>query len=255
MLRGTTYHCMAGIVVFPLSSVLSMRICRISTEFPRNNYLIIIYRMVKKIKVVEMNTSNQEAIQEQEANMQARDPTPMQEVAQAQEAITQDQEPAIIKEGEPKAKKPRAPRAPKAPKEKVQAPPPSDSDSIDTEEMIAVIKNHRASKKQPVQAQEPPPEPPVEQAQAPQAPTKEKQEEKATCPDCHKVMSAKSLKYSHANNCKARAPPKQEPVKMVEAVEPSKPVAHPISVLMAAERAMRMGQRRQRIESLLSHAF
>jgi hypothetical protein len=117
--------------------------------------------------------------------------------------------------------------------------------------MIAVIKNHRASKKQPVQAQEPP----VAQAQAPPAPTKEKQEEKATCPDCHKVMSAKSLKYSHANNCKARAPPKQEPVKMVEAVESSKPVEHPTSVLMAAERAMRMGQRRQRIESLLSHAF
>jgi hypothetical protein len=209
--------------------------------------------MVKKIKVVEMNTSNPEAIEEQEANPQAIDPTPTQEVAQAQEAITQDQEPAIIKEEEPKAKKPRAPRAPKAPKEKVQAPPPSDSDSIDTEEMIAVIKNHRASKKQPVQAQEEP-IPAVAQAQPP-APTKEKQEEKATCPDCHKVMSAKSLKYSHANNCKARAPPKQEPVKMVEAVESSKPVEHPISVLMAAERAMRMGQRRQRIESLLSNAF
>ena len=96
---------------------------------------------------------------------------------------------------------------------------------------------------------------PFEVAPTPPAPTKEKQEEKATCPDCHKVMSAKSLKYSHANNCKARAQPKQEPVKMVEAVESSKPVEHPISVLMAAERAMRMGQRRQRIESLLSHAF
>ena len=144
--------------------------------------------------------------------------------------------------------------------------------------MIAVIKNHRASKKPPTPTKEEDvkwvahpsglkliPEPPVAQAQAP---AKEKQEEKATCPDCHKVMSAKSLKYSHANNCKARAPPKQEPVKMVEAVESSKPVApfyegsvspqggkHPISVLMAAERAMRMGQRRQRIESLLSHAF
>ena len=209
--------------------------------------------MVKKIKVVEMNTSNPEAIEEQEANPQAIDPTPMQEVAQSQEAITQDQEPAIIKEEEPKAKKPRAPRAPK---EKVQAPPPSDSDSIDTEEMIAVIKNHRASKKQPVQAvaQAQEPIPAVAQAQAP-APAREKQEEKATCPDCHKVMSAKSLKYSHANNCKARAQPKHEPVKMVEAVESSKPVEHPISVLMAAERAMRMGQRRQRIESLLSNAF
>ena len=167
--------------------------------------------MVKKIKVVEMNTSNPEAIEEQESNPQAIDPTPTQEVAQPQESIAQDQEPAIIKEEEPKAKKPRAPRAPKAPKEKVQAPPPSDSDSIDTEEMIAVIKNHRASKKQPAPAKEEevkwvahpsglklipePPAPPVAQAQAP---TKEKQEEKATCPDCHKVMSAKSLKYSHA---------------------------------------------------------
>ena len=182
--------------------------------------------MVKKIKVVEMNTSNPDAIEEQEANPQARDPTPTQEVAQAQEAITQDQEPAIIKEEEPKAKKPRAPRAPKAPKEKVQALPPS----------LGGVGTDPSLKGAP-------------------APTKEKQEEKATCPDCHKVMSAKSLKYSHANNCKARAPPKQEPVKMVEAVEPSKPVEHPISVLMAAERAMRMGQRRQRIESLLSHAF
>jgi hypothetical protein len=134
--------------------------------------------------------------------------------------------------------------------------------------MIAVIKNHRASKKPPTPdapkaevAPLPPSlrgvgtDPSLKGAPAPPAPAKEKQEEKATCPDCHKVMSAKSLKYSHANNCKARAPPKQEPVKMVEAVEPSKPVEHPISVLMAAERAMRMGQRRQRIESLLSHAF
>ena len=248
---------MAGIVVFPLSSVLSMRICRISTEFPRNNYLIIIYRMVKKIKVIEMNTSNPEAIEEQEANPQDRDPTPTQEPESVEpvaipDSITQDNE-------EPKAKKPRQPRQPRPareprqprePRAPVQAPPPSDSDSIDTEEMIAVIKNHRASKKPPTsdapKAEVPPP---------PQAPAKEKQEDKATCPDCHKVMSTKSLKYSHANNCKARAPPKQEPVKMVEAVEPSKPVEHPISVLMAAERAMRMGQRRQRIESLLSNAF
>ena len=73
--------------------------------------------MVKKIKVVEMNTSNPEAIEEQEANMQARDPTPTQEVAQPQESIAQDQEPAIIKEEEPKSKKPRQPREPRPPRE------------------------------------------------------------------------------------------------------------------------------------------
>ena len=47
-------------------------------ELPRNNYITIRYRMVKKIKVVELNTSNPEAdpqAQEQEANTQARDPT------------------------------------------------------------------------------------------------------------------------------------------------------------------------------------
>ena len=219
--------------------------------------------MVKKIKVVELNTSNPEATAEPNVEQEATpDPTPMQEPESVEPVAIPDPIPQAITGEEPKAKKPRQPRQPReprparepreprAPREQklIREPPPSDSDSIDTEEMVAVIKNHRASKKQPVITKEEPPEPP------PPAPVA-KEEEKATCPDCNKVMSVKSLKYTHANNCKARAPPKQQPIKMVESVEPSQPVQHPLSVLLAAERAMRMGKRRERIESLLSNAF
>ena len=228
--------------------------------------------MVKKIKVVEMNTSNPEAVVEE----QGADPTPMQEDIPMQEDMPQPEaiEPVAIPVSaleEPKAKKPRQPRQPREPKppkeqklvrepraKKVQEPPPSESDSIDTEEMVAVIKNHRASKKQP--APEPPPPPPS----PPTAQAKPKEEEKATCPHCHKVMSAKSLKYAHAKNCRAQPPAKEDESRadfMLKAIEADKnrqiaeAVQHPISVLLAAERAMRMGQRRQRIESLLSNAF
>ena len=234
-------------------------------EFPRNNYLILIYRMANKIKVVEMNTSNPEAVVEQ---VQETDPTPMQEEIPQPES---PKEPVIIPDSvleEPKAKKPRQPRQPREPKppkeqklvrepraKKVQEPPPSESDSINTEEMIEVIKNHRASKKQPQAEAAPPPPPP---------PPTAKEDEKATCPHCHKVMSAKSLKYAHAKNCRAQPPAKEEESRadfMLKAIEAeknkqiAKAVEHPISVLLAAERAMRMGQRRERIQTLLSNAF
>ena len=191
-------------------------------ELPRNNYLTIIYRMVKKIKVVELNTSNPEATAEPNVEQEAApDPTPMQEPESVEPVAIPDSIPQAITGEEPKAKKPRQPRQPReprpareareprAPREQklIREPPPSDSDSIDTEEMVAVIKNHRASKKQPVITKEEPPAalpPPVEQVQAKAVP--QPKEEKATCPDCKKVISVKSLKYIHAKNCRAKAP-------------------------------------------------
>ena len=209
--------------------------------------------MVKKIKVVEMNTSNPEApdgVQES-----APDPMPMQE--NIPQPITQVQEPVITKEEEPVAipqaepKKPRQPRQPKAPfvegsvptprkeggkpkppkeqklvrqpiaKAKAQDPPPSESDSIDTEEMVEVIKNHRAKKKQPTQAQEPP----IAQTKSPEAPPQAKEEEKVNCPDCGKIMSAKSLKYAHAKNCRVKLPTNQQQPRadfMLNAIEADK---------------------------------
>ena len=218
-----------------------------------------------------MNTSNPEAAQEQGA---VPDPTPMQEDIPQPES---PKEPVIIPDSvleEPKAKKPRQPRQPREPKppkeqklvreprgRKAKEPPPSESDSINTEEMIEVIKNHRASKKQPA-AQ--PCEAQAEAAPPPPSPPVAKEEEKATCPHCHKVMSAKSLKYAHAKNCRAQPPKKEEESRadfMLKAIEAdknkqiAKAVEHPISVLLAAERAMRMGQRRDRIQTLLSNAF
>ena len=141
--------------------------------------------MAKKIKVVEMNTSNPEAVVEQ---VQEADPTPMQEDIPQPES---PKEPVIIPDSvleEPKAKKPRQPRQPREPKppkeqklvrapfnegsvspqggkprvKKVEDPPQSESDSIDTEEMVEVIKNHRAKKKQPT-----PPTPPFVEGSVP----------------------------------------------------------------------------------------
>jgi hypothetical protein len=249
-------------------------------EVPRNNYVKLIYRMVKKIKVVEMNTSNPEApdgVQEQpitqaEMPMQENIPEPITQVQEP--VITQEEEPVANpqaqSQAEPKARKPRQPRQPKEPKppkeqklvreprvKKVKDPPQSESDSIDTEEMVEVIKNHRAKKKQPA------PEPPQEPTSPPPAPPATK-EEKINCPDCGKVMSAKSLKYAHAKNCRAKPPANQQQPRadfMLNAIEADKKrqiadiEEHPISVLLAAERAVRMGQRRQRIETLLSNAF
>jgi hypothetical protein len=111
---------------------------------------------------------------------------------------------------------------------------------------------------------QPAPEPPQEPTPPPPAPSATKEEEKINCPDCGKVMSAKSLKYAHAKNCRAKLPANQQQPRadfMLKAIEADKKrqiadmEEHPISVLLAAERAVRMGQRRQRIETLLSNAF
>lgn len=226
--------------------------------------------MVKKIKVVEMNSSNVEEPNAQATGQEAvAEPTPMQV---EEPPVVQAQEPPAIPESvfeEPKARKPRQQklvREPRQPKKKQPEPNESDGDSIDTNEMIAVIQNHRQNKKgkQPVAT------PPTAQEEEikwvadpsglklipepPPAPVA-KEEEKATCPDCNKVMSAKSLRYAHAKNCKAKQPVKQTPIKMVESVEPTSQVEHPIAVLLAAERAMRYGAKKERIQTLISNAF
>jgi len=191
--------------------------------------------MVKKIKVVEMSSSsNVEEPNAQATEQEAvAEPTPTQvEEPSPIEPIPQAQIPESVFE-EPKARKPRQQklvREPRQPKKKQPEPNESDGDSIDTNEMIAVIQNHRQNKKGKQPVATPPtaqeeeikwvadpsglkliPEPPAPQrcgaapkgfGAQPPAPVA-KEEEKATCPDCNKVMSAKSLRYAHAKNCKA----------------------------------------------------
>ena len=207
--------------------------------------------MVKKIKVVEMN----QPVSDTEAQPVASDPEPTQTV----------EEPVQTEEAPPKkARQPREPRAPKQPREsKVPDPPvedpPSDGDSINTEEIMTVISEHRKKKLAPEPvAQEPPP-------------SVCKDDIKVSCPDCKKDMSAKSLKYSHAKNCKAKPapppPPPPEPKKRAQ--RPKKPqvveetqeqylqreVVPTVQQLILAERAMRQGVRKQKFQALLSDAF
>ncbi len=44
------------------------------------------------------------------------------------------------------------------------------------------------------------PQPPVEEV--PQSPVEDKKQEKVPCPDCGKMVSAKTLKYTHKNMCR-----------------------------------------------------
>ena len=211
--------------------------------------------MVKKIKVVEINQPTTDT----EAQPASPDPEPTQTVEEPVQ--TEEAPPKKVRE----ARQPREPRAPKQPKEsKVPDPPvedpPSDADSINTEELMTVISEHRKKKLAPEPvAQEPPP-------------SVCKEDLKVSCPDCKKDMSAKSLKYSHAKNCKAKPappppPPPPEPKK--RAPRPKKPqvveetqeqylqreVVPTVQQLILAERAMRQGVRKQKFQALLSDAF
>ena len=72
---------------------------------------------------------------------------------------------------------------------------------------------------------------------------KKKDEERIECPDCHGMFLKKTLKYSHAKVCKARAQPPPSPVAPVEEVKPTvqeKP--KPVSIKET---------KRQRYEALL----
>ncbi len=52
------------------------------------------------------------------------------------------------------------------------------------------------------------PQPPVEETpqspieETPQSPVEDKKQEKVPCPDCGKMVSAKTLKYTHKNTCR-----------------------------------------------------
>jgi len=81
-----------------------------------------------------------------------------------------------------------------------KAEPQTENEDIDTDEMEQFLKSE------------------VKRRRA----EKKLTEEKSVCPDCNKSMSSKSLKYSHAKNCKAKQPPAPEPTP-----EPPKPEPTP----------------------------
>ena len=77
-------------------------------------------------------------------------------------------------------------------------------------------------------------------------------DEKATCAFCNKVMSVKSLRYSHDKNCKGKAPPAAPD----PAARPKSPER--VEETPKAQKVMKMtkGEMRQhRLNSLVSQAF
>ena len=208
--------------------------------------------MVRKVKVVELNQPTTEV---------DTPPVAPEPVSVIDEPSVSDLEIPVEEKPAKKPRQPRQPKEPKPPKEpKIETPvipedePASDGDSINTEEIMTVISEHRKKKQAPAEEPE----------------TQPKEEAKATCPDCNKIMSAKSLKYSHSKNCKSKPPPPPPPEPKKRVSKPRQPkvapevaqeqyfrqeVAPTIQELIQAERAMRQDARKNKFKSLLSDAF
>ena len=81
------------------------------------------------------------------------------------------------------------------------------------------------------------------------------------CPDCHKKMTLKSLKYSHKNNCQVNKPseqlPKEAKLQTHVAEKPNIVVEIPekINVIKNNIRIQRMQNRHNQMEKLISLAF
>jgi hypothetical protein len=185
----------------------------------------------KKIKVIPLDTSVAEPSVETEQHPEA---TGMNEIMNeiksentsldetAVEVPLPEEESVPVTEPKPKAK--RKPREPK--KEAVAETVP---ESLPEPEPVQDVK--------------------TEQVEKPKA-------DKETCPDCGKLVSAKTLKYSHKANCKAN---KEQPT--ITRAEPlTEDVAQDMvhnEVLnrMADARAARMQKKLDRFAKLTSQAF
>ena len=77
---------------------------------------------------------------------------------------------------------------------------------------------------------------------------KPKKDEKVSCPDCGRKVSAKTLKYTHMNNCKAFKAEQQVHSAVVYQEET-------VEDKMQRRRAQRLQQKEERIQSLIADAF
>ena len=81
------------------------------------------------------------------------------------------------------------------------------------------------------------------------------------CPNCHKKLTAKSLKYSHKNNCRVNKTPEQLPkesqLQIHVAEKPNIFVEIPERIIGTKNntRIQRMQNRQNQMEKLISLAF
>ena len=93
--------------------------------------------------------------------------------------------------------------------------------------------------------------PPEKAPPAPPAPTPEPEPEpvaekvaaeKETCPDCGKLVSAKTLKYSHKANCKASKAPEQDSMHTAASPEPQDDLFSKLAMIRQARLEKKMNQ-------------
>ena len=140
----------------------------------------------KKIKVIALDTPAAEESAAGEAPTEAQGMDEVMNNIQTENTSLEETTAEVPVPQEPAAKA-AAKRKPRATKKT----------SLDYE---LLVPPEKAPPAPPAPTPEPEPEPVAEKVAA----------EKETCPDCGKLVSAKTLKYSHKANCKASKAPEQD---------------------------------------------
>ena len=158
-----------------------------------------------------------------------------------EETLVAKEEVVGEEEVKPKAKA-KATRAKKVKEEVVvEAPVPPPPPPVGEE--VKLPKAKRVTKKKKEEETEVEEEPSVVEEEV-------KQPSKAQCPDCGKMVSSKTLKYSHKANCKANKVKEPSPVKKEHSG-----LVYDSGVKQPCARALRVQQREQRIAQLAMNAF
>lgn len=194
--------------------------------------------MVKKIKVVDVESNLEQPVQVSEP-VQPSEPEPVQ----PSEPVVQSEENLKPIEEEHKVKKKRSPKK-TVDKNIHELSEMLTKDPAEGDALSVALCGARCPAREivvePVKV-DPPVEPvkvvePVQAVEPPKENKNIKTVELVECPDCHKKLTQRTLKYSHQSVCPAKKPPKQEQVSEPKRVKkPVEEVQHIEEEYMASE--------------------
>ncbi len=78
--------------------------------------------------------------------------------------------------------------------------------------------------------------------------------EKIQCPNCNKMVSAKTFKYSHVHTCKAKKEVVEQPVIIEQPPDMEVPMAQ-VQRAVLSSREARLQKRREQLNQLIKQAF
>jgi hypothetical protein len=191
--------------------------------------------MPRRSKIIAVSLDPPEPVQEQKEETEAEQLTKLVEEVKDEKPVVidddkADEEVVVVQ------KKTRAKRSTSKEEKPPKAPRPK-----------------RASKATPVEAEMVPPiEPVLPVVEEPVEPVKMKKIiEKATCPDCGKNMSLKTLKYNHVYSCPSKkAEPANTTVNIPEAL-----IEEEVAKRMTNNRKAKLEARQEKFNKLLVEAF